>query len=409
MRTKLGIMVGVAAAAIATGASGEESKGHISKWDAAPVFKGDGWEFKVGGRVQLDYSFVDTDVSGADWSAGELRRLRLGVSGKVGDRVKYKVELNTDSSGDVNLEDGYIQWAPTGGNWNVKAGQFKTPNSLDEQTSSRFISTLERAAFTDAFEFNRRLGVSVNASGDNYTLSAGIFGDNVNISNSQEGYALAARGTVTPVKSEETLVHLAASVRYRSMGSSQGDIRYRQRPVSHIPGRIISTGSIADSDFFVGAEAAAIHQNFWVAGEYGVTFADCSMAAACADPTLQGGYAEAGVFFGGKKTYKGGKFNRPKVDNPVTDGGMGALAFVARFDTIDLSDSGVNGGSFNSYILGADWWATKYTRLGVNVFKVDADLGSSTSGLDGAFAALVTSAVTMEDVTGVMLRAQFDF
>ena len=143
-------------------------------------------------------------------------------------------------------------------------------------------------------------------------------------------------------------------------------------------------------------------------------FADCSAAAiistACvSDPTLQGGYAEAGVIIGGKKTYKGGKFNRPKVDNPVTKGGMGALAFVARFDTIDLSDSGVIGGSFNSYILGADWWATKYTRLGVNVFKVDADLGSSTSGLDGAFAALVTAAVAMEDVKGVMLRAQFDF
>ncbi len=409
MKTKQRIIIAFVAAILTSAAAGEETLVSNSELMRAPDFRDEGWEFKVIGRVQLDYSFVDADISGADWNAGELRRLRLGVAGKYGDNVKYKFELNTNSSGDVNLEDGYVQWAPTGGDWNVKAGQFKTPNSLDEQTSSRFITTLERAAFTDAFEFNRRLGVTLNAKGKNYTLSAGIFGDNVNISNQQEGYALAARGTLNPVKNDDTLVHLGASVRYRNVGSIQGDIRYRQRPASHIPGRIISTGAIAGSDVFVGAEAAAIHKNFWAAGEYGVTFADCSAAAACADPTLQGGYAEVGAVIGGRKTYKSGKWNRPKVDNPVTDGGMGALAFVARFDTIDLSDSSVNGGSFNSCILGADWWATKYTRLGVNIFRVDADLGSSTSGLDTNFAALVTTAAPMEDVTGVMLRAQWDF
>jgi len=295
------------------------------------------------------------------------------------------------------------------GGWNIKAGHMKTPNSLDEMTSSRFISTLERSAFTDAFEFNRRLGGTFNAKGGNYTFSAGVFGDNVNMTNQQKGYALAARATFNPVKDDDTLMHIGASVRYRNLGATQGDIRYRQRPVSHSPGRIISTGAIAGSDVFVGAEAAAIHRNFWIAGEYGVTFADCSMAAACADPTLQGGYGEVGVFIGGKKGYKGGKFNRPTVDKPVTQGGRGALALVARFDTIDLSDSGVNGGSFNSYILGADWWATKYMHLGVNFFKVDADLGSSTSGLDSNFASLVIAAAPAEDVTGVMLREQFDF
>jgi len=106
---------------------------------------------------------------------------------------------------------------------------------------------------------------------------------------------------------------------------------------------------------------------------------------------------------------KGGKFNRPKVDHPVTDGGMGALALVARYDMIDLNDAGINGGSYDSYIIGVDWWATKYTRLGVNYFNVDADLGTSTSGLDSAFAALVTASAPGEDVEGVMFRAQFDF
>ena len=415
MTKKLGMMAAVAALAISPALAGdEEPKGAIAKWDAAPVFKGDGWEFKPLGRVQYQYGIVDADISGEEWSAGELRRARLGFQGKFGGSIKYKVELNTDSSGDVNLEDGYVQWTPTEVAWNIKAGQFRTPNALDEQTSSRFTSLIERAAFTDAFQFGRQLGISVNTKGDAYTFSAGVFGDNVNEASQQEGYALAARGTLNPVLSEETLVHLGASVRYRSIGDTQSDLRYRQRAVSRAPGRIISTGRIADSDMFVGAEAAAIFQQFWTAGEYGVTFADCSDAAiaalACADdPKLSGGYAEVGVFFGGKRGYKDGKFNRPKVNRPVTEGGSGAFALVARFDSLDLTDDGVNGGSYDSYIIGADWWPVKYVRLGVNYFKVDADLGTSVSGLDSSFAGLVTAGAPEEDVSGVMFNALFDF
>jgi len=363
---------------------------------------------KVSGRVMIDYSIVDAENADMEWSASELRRARLGVSGNVGDNVKYKIEFNTNSSSEINAEDAYIQWAPTGGKWNIKVGQYKTANSLDELTSSRFISTLERSAFTDAFEFNRRVGVSVNGSGENYTFSAGVFGDNLEVGATDEGKAAAARFTYTPYKSGNDVVHLGASWRYREIGDTQSDLRYRQRTSSHIPSRIISTGRIADSDNFVGAEAAGIFGDAWAAGEYGVITADCTITCAD-DPSFGGGYVEAGYFFGGRRTYKGGKFNRPKVDNPVSDGGMGAVALVARYDTLDLTDSSVDGGDIDAFVLGADWYATKYTRVGINYFTNSANLGTSTSGLDAAFANLVTNNITDEDVSGVNMRLQFDF
>lgn len=397
-----------------TGASLAESEVRIAKWDAAPVFQGAGWEFKIGGQVQYDYSALDTDNAGGDWNDSELRRLRLGVSGKFGERINYKFETNIDEDGEVIVVDAYTQWAPTGGPWNVKLGQFKTPNSLDEQTSSRFTSTLERAAFTDAFAFNHRLGASLNAQGDNYTLSAGVFAQNIEDESSLKGYALAGRATFTPVNQSGKLIHLGGSVRYRETGDNQSDLRFRQRPVSHIPGQVISTERIADSDVFVGAEVATIFGKFWTSGEYGVSFIDCSAASiasgACVDdPTFDGGYVEVGYFLGGSKTYKGGKFNRPKIDRSVINGGRGALAFVARFDTIDLSDTNINGGGYDSYIVGVDWWATKYSRLGVNFFRVDANLGATSSGLDAEFAKLVNANIKNEDINGVILRAQIDF
>ena len=361
----------------------------------------------ISGRVQMDYSIVDADNANTDWSASELRRLRLAVSGKVGSNVKYKVELNTNSSEDVNVEDAYLQWSPTGGKWNLKLGQFKTHNSLDEQTSSRFISALERAAFTDTFEFNRRLGLAISTSGDRYTASAGIFASNLSDDSPEEGTAASARVTYNPIKEDNALVHVGASVRIRNQSDTQSDLRYRQRPVSHIPSRIISTGRVADKDTFVGVEAAGIFDRFWAAGEYGMTEASCD--ACTSDPSFDGAYIETGMFFGGKRTYKGGKFNRPKVDRAITDGGMGAVSLMARYDTIDLVDNSVNGGDLDSFILGADWWPTQYARIGINYFDANANLGTSTSGLDGAFAALINGGVTNEDVSGVNIRAQFDF
>ncbi|MGB0906972.1 MAG: OprO/OprP family phosphate-selective porin [Maricaulaceae bacterium] len=361
---------------------------------------------KTSGRVMIDYAAVNAN-SGAKWDATELRRARLGVSGQYGSNVKYKVEFNTNSSEDINVEDAWVQFKPGAGKWKIKAGQFKTPNSLDEQTSSRFISTHERASFTDAFGFDRRVGVAASTGGDNYSFTAGIFTTNLTNIDDEEGMAIAARATYTPINTKETVVHLGASVRYRDQ-KNDGNIRYRQRPVSHIPGRIISTGSFADKDTFYGVEAAAIMGKFWAAGEYGQT--NANNASGGTDGDFSGFYAEAGAFFGGRKTYKGHKFNRPKIDNPVTNGGYGALSLVARYDALDLEGNAVNGGKLDSVVIGADWWPTKNTRLGVNYFNSDADLGTSTSGLDSDFASLVTNpAITKESVDGFIARLQFDF
>jgi phosphate-selective porin OprO/OprP len=373
---------------------------------AIPAQAGD-FTIDVGGRIQLDFADAEGDISELDISEAELRRLRLFVAGNLTKNVKYKIEINTNSSEKINFEDAYLQWTPTGSKWNIKAGQFKTPNSLDEQTSSRFISTLERAGFTDAFEFNRRLGAAVNTSGDNYTFSAGVFGDNLLNLDDQQSWAAAARGTYNPIKTEETLVHVGASVRYRDQKDSADNIRYRQRPFVHIPGRIFSTGRLAQSDKFYGAEAAVIHNRLWASGEYGITDANC--ATCLSDPSIKGGYVEAGAFINGKKTYKGGKFNRPQVDKPLGEGGFGAVSFVVRYDKLYVTNTVVNSAGLDNFIVGADWWPKKNFRFSVNYFKSDAELGSSTSGLDPSFADLVTNGAVQETIDGFVFRGQFDF
>lgn len=338
---------------------------------------------QISGRLMLDTTIADD--RGADLTESEIRRARLGIKGNYGDNLTYKVEFNYDSGNEIELEDGYLEFKTDAG-LKIKAGQFKTPNSLDEQTSSRFISTLERSAFTDAFGFSRQLGIALGGGGDHFKFDIGVFGENVNAGTNQEqGVTIAGRVTMNPIKAKGKILHLGASARYRDAGDNNSQFRYRQRPYTRVAAsRIIDTGRFADSDIFIGAEAGVILDQFWAAAEYGHLSAD-----GATDPSFSGYYLEAGYFFGGQKGYKSYKFNRPKVDNPVTDGGSGAFSVVARYDVVDLSEVVLLGGQLDTIILGVDWWPTKNTRLGLNYFNADADASG--------------------DASGVVARMQFDF
>lgn len=345
---------------------------------------------KVGGRLMLDYTIADFDEPNSTINNSRVRRARLFASGNYGDSIKYKVEFNKSTGSEVELTDAYIQFIPKSSAFKVKVGQFKTHNSMEEESSSRFTTTLERGAYTDAFGLDRRIGVSVNTSGDNYGFDFGVFGTNVEADNGNEGgYAFAGRGYYNPIKTADTVAHLGASYRHRNQGDSEADIRYRQRPYTNVTSdRIINAGRFAESDNFYAGEALFIKNSFWAASEY--TFLQANGSEGNEDADFSGGYAEIGFVIGGRQTYKGGRLNRPEVDNPVGEGGMGALSLVARYDTLDLED-GPYVGQLDTLVLGADWWATKQARLGLNFFNVDAKDGTAESG------------------TGVLGRLSIDF
>lgn len=361
----------------------------------------------IGGRLMLDYTIADIKDPDVSVNASEVRRARLFAKGKYGDAVSYKFEFNHTTGGDIELTDGFVQFQPSELPFSVKVGHFKTHNSLEEEASSRFISTIERGAFTDAFELNRRLGISVGTKGDNYTFNAGIYGESINgAAFEKNGNAAAARLTYVPLKTDDTAVHVGASWRYRNNSDSNDPtvndgLRYRQRPYAHTfdssnsngvlsSGRIVATPRFAKSDNLFAFEGLAVHDNLWVAGEYALLSANG--AGTNADADFGGGYIEAGIVLGGKRVYKTSKgtFDRTVVDNPVGSGGLGALALVARYDTLDLEDS-LYLGALDTVVIGADWWPTKQTRLRLNYFNADAKNGAADSA------------------SGVVARLGFDF
>jgi phosphate-selective porin OprO/OprP len=361
----------------------------------------------ISGRIMLDYTDARAENAGFDLNDLEVRRAYLGIAGKFGQQISYAVTGSVGDDGEIGLVGATLDWKPQGSRFKVRMGQFKTPMFLDESTSSKYISTFERAAFTDAVEINRRLGLAVFHTGDKHTFAAGFFGGNLEQDPFDSGTAIAARATWTPIKTKEQTLHLGASFRVRNQSASQSNLRYRQRPFAHVSDRIISTGRLGDSDLVIGGELAMIHKNMWAAAELSLIEADCPSCAS--DPGFSGYYLEAGFFVGGKKRYAKGSFARPKVQNPFREGGYGALAFVLRYDGLDLNDTSVTGGTLDTIIAGADWYPNDHIRIGINYFHADAVLGNHGSGLGREFNQLRRSGAAGEVVQGITVRLQYDF
>ncbi|RMF11238.1 MAG: hypothetical protein D6763_03610 [Alphaproteobacteria bacterium] len=346
------------------------------KWEPAPsIQSADGrFEMNLRGRIYADAGWVSDDDDNEDVKATEFRTVRLGIEGKAWKDIKYKAEVDF-ADNEVDLKDAYLQWK---GPASITFGQFKTPNSLEEQTSSRYITFMERASFTDAFDFARQIGIGVGFSGENFTANAGVFRGANGTADEDEGETFAARVTFGDKIGNGGSYHVGAHYRYRNAGDDQSDFRYRQRPHNHLASRFINTDRIADSDSTFGVELAGVMGPFSAQAEYAWLKANLSDDfvgnASLDDPTFTGGYISLSYFVTGEsRAYKAskGSFQRIKVNKPVFEGGMGAWEIAARYDVIDLTDESIQGGEQDTWIIGVNWYLNRHTRFMINYSRSD--------------------------------------
>jgi phosphate-selective porin OprO/OprP len=346
------------------------------EWAPGPTFssKDGSWSVHVLGRLQVDGGALgDDDDFYRNDNATEVRSARLGIEGNFLQDWTYKFETDfADST--VDVKDAYLEY---GGEFvepaYVRVGQYKTPNSLEELTSRRFITFMERAAIVDAFELDYQIGLGGGVGGDHWGVDGGLFGQNAGEQQDKEGYALAGRGHYAFRYGPEdsgNAVHLGASARYRNFDNDtfDGQARYRQRPFFHFTGtRSVDTGTIDDSegDVWAGAELAWVQGPFSLQSEVANTFLQRKHGEDDAN-NLWGGYLSASYFLTGEhRNYdpKSGVFDRVKVGRPLQDGGPGAWELAARADYIDLNSAAVKGGEQISYIGGLNWYPNNFVRF----------------------------------------------
>ena len=373
-------------------------------WKGAPQYedKEAGWSFKPRGRIMYDIGYVsnpnDAIVTRNLGFNTRVRRIRLGAEGTIPGGFGYKFEMDFANS-NVGFGDAIITYAPAGKPYDFTVGNHESLDGLEQITSSRYISFLERAAFNDAFVNTRRIGASVglkNKAGD-LRFNAGLFtAHSIDSSFDNDGWIGAARAVYAPIVGGNQL-HFGLNYQHREFQSNNGGTasnsqgapstnqlsRYRARPfVQTTDVRFVDTGNYAaKSDDILGAEFIGIFKSLHVTaeGQYlksnayeaGDTFsgsdpldffAGPTALVPDGDPSFWGGYIEAGYFFTGEtRGYKNGLWDRTKVLKPFSKGGWGALQFNARLDYLDLASRKLKNGFTNNFVTGV---ATPSVNLG---------------------------------------------
>ena len=372
-------------------------------WKGAPQWTdSEGWSFKVRGRLIIDTAYApkpDNYVANRNLGFNtRVRRFRIGVEGAIPGGFGYKAEVDYANS-TVGFGDVVLTYAPTGKIYGFTFGNHESLNGMEQITSSRWSSFIERAQANDAFGNTRRLGLSVNLkSNDNlFRFDAGVFAAHtIDASLDNDGYILAARTSYSPYVGNG-FVHMGLNFQHREFQSNDNAVastssgapstnqiaRYRARPFLQTTDvRYVDTGNFAaKSDNIFGAELYGVFKSLHFGGEaqyvkvnaYSAgdtatgldAFNGGSLVTPTGDPSFFSGFFEAGYFLTGEtRGYKNGTWDRTKVLNPVNKGGSGAFQLIGRLDYLDLDTAKLKNGLTNNFATGATSLAALNTRLG---------------------------------------------
>jgi phosphate-selective porin OprO and OprP len=451
-----------------------ELKSQVTKatpsWKGAPQFedKSAGWSFKVRGRLMVDAAYTGVPENFvANRNLGfntRVRRFRIGVEGTVPGGLGYKAEVDYANAA-VGFGDVILTYTPGNAPLTVQIGNQESLNGLEQMTSSRWSSFIERAQINDAFGNTRRIGLTLGyASKDGlFRTTVGAFtAHSIDASLDNDGYILATRTTYTPYAFNGFL-HLGFNAQYRQFQSNAAGVasisvgapstnqiaRYRARPFLQTTDvRFVDTGNFAaKSDLILGIEAYGVFKSLHIGGEAQYLKAKAYSAGDRAiglnaftggtavtptdDPSFFGGHFEVGYFLTGEtRGYKNGLFDRTKVLKPFDKGGAGAFQIIGRVDYLDLDNAKLKNGRTNNfatgvstlaatsallgrggkqtgYLAGLTWIPTDYVRFLVNYIHTDIEGGP----LAATIIPLSTRSIDKRKYStdALAVRAQIDF
>ena len=396
-------------------------------WDEGLEWDSNDGRFHIefGGRIMTDFAFWASEDDEVEAVVGdplddyiEFRRARLFTSGKLySGTATYKAQYDF-SGGDPEFKDVKMGFPKLlGGFANVTVGHQKEPFSLEEQTSSKYITFMERGA-PHAFSPGRNTGVRLGNAvlNERVTWAAGVFDDTGDFGEDMgDGdWASTARLTAAPLYADDgaKVVHLGVA---GSLRSNDGDETGWDRvPEVHDAPDFVDTGDImADDTTLLGLESAVVYGPFSVQGEWMQADADTDNDPFFDDPSVDGWYVYASYFLTGEhRPYDtgDGAFGRLKPkNNAFEDGGLGAWELGVRLSSIDLTNGLVTPedpdgfgplpapapktpGELDNVTVGLNWYLNPNTRIMFNYVVADLE-----------------RAEVDEDVSAFMTRFQIDF
>ncbi|MBN2024903.1 MAG: hypothetical protein JW809_19150 [Pirellulales bacterium] len=365
--------------------------------------------FTWGGRIQGDWVnwANDSDFAGQS-NYVEFRRLRLFAAGEGYGVYDYSLELEfapeVDLQADVvnnhvdlggfgvELKDAFVGIRDLPRLGYVRFGHIKAPLNLEELTSNRFITFMERS-LPHKLVPGRELGaVAYNHTlGQNATWAYGAFFDDLSeashgIEDDSLGTRLVGRATWTPRYDEPSMgrymIHTGLAYCYTrprmrnnplAPGTEFRPVEFDAPPEIHRGDSLIDTADINTQQYhLLNAELAWVHGPLSLQGE--LVWASLDRVGGGATD-LYGAYAFASYFLTGEhRTYDRtmAVFDRvvPYENFWVVNtprgrrAGWGAWELAARWSYLDFSDRW--GQRLHDLTVGCNWYWNPQTRMMFN-------------------------------------------
>jgi phosphate-selective porin OprO/OprP len=352
---------------------------------------GEKWTVKLGGRILGDYvMFAHQDAAnlaaiGDQQNYFEIRSLRIQAEGTGYGVYDYKLQLDFEPENEEEaIKDLWIGIHEIPVIGYARFGHFKAPMSLEQLTSSRYITFMERS-LADVFVPGRKVGAASynNALDEAIHVSYGVFFNDIEDNDKQriddaQGVEFALRGVWTPVYTANGrgLIHVGGAWRY--VDDRDDNVSFNARPETHEEDYFLQTGAIDARDFHVfNTEMAAIYGPLSLQSELFLTRVN---PIGGGEVDLYGAYAYASYFLTGESRgykRKEAAFDRVKPNTNfwivrTSDGpsaGWGAWELAARWSYLDFTDPALDddgNGTLHDLTLGINWYWNPYARMMFN-------------------------------------------
>ncbi|MEM7314464.1 MAG: porin [Planctomycetota bacterium] len=348
----------------------------------------------IGGRIEHDWLWGQTDAN-LESAVGPIvdgvffRRARLHAAGTIYSLVDYYAEFEFATVDNMVFQDVWMQLRDVPLLGHIRAGHLKVPFGLENETSAKHLTFLERSAVHDAYlqEYDPGIMFWNTVLEDNLRYAVALLRFDPTESGQSFGdgeYSFASRlSTVMWHNHDDTaLIHLGIGYRRNEAAldatSGLSGFQFRARPEIRNTPRFVDSGFfVADHTHFVGFEAACVLGRFSAQAEWVEAYSDDVVSGATTrDLNADGFYAMVSYFLTGEHrpySRSNGGFGRIKPRKNVKKGSGfplgGAWEAKARYSKVDLSDYG--GEDLKTVTLGLNWYLIPNSKIMADYILAD--------------------------------------
>ena len=366
-------------------------------------------KFAIGGRLMLDYDSMDSghQTENKSFSDMEWRRTRINIKGSVNKHWSYKATYDFNSKKDTaNLDEGYVKYDTKKG-FTITAGKTKADMMLEQRTSSKWISTVERGLLN---AMNEKVNYLVGKPGDGAGVKLGFYAKESRISGAISVFDAykndsdddndmilhsTARLNYSPKMGKNEYAHFGVSY---GMADYKGEISKAELQLGiHQGDKTLLADAAAGDITNLGIEAAYVNGPFSVQAEYFDN--ETELEDGTKGFEWDGYYSQLSYILTGET--RGYKWKGAKFDKIKPKGKNGAIELVLRYEDISIDDAdegtvAANEVDIDRTVLGVNWHVTNTVKFMANYSSVSMDNE-------------VNPGATSEDLDSFQLRAQYAF